>query len=134
MDRKHLAVADSDRSATMLAMVFRIHRMKDSPRESFRWSPHTSGSAVVKPKDYEQLGEVEAPTVYAAWVNLRGTKRPLQTGDILEDTDNRLFIVKYIGFEPAQWWVPEPKPVSAPLPETAGGESPVGPEVSSPTH
>ena len=28
--------------------------MKDAPRQQFRWAPHVSGSASVKPKDYEQ--------------------------------------------------------------------------------
>lgn len=98
-------------------MLFRIHRMKEAARDSFRWAAHTSGSAVVKPKDYEPAGEVEGPSTYAVWTALRQTERPLETGDILEDEAGVLRIAKYIGFETAQWWVPEPKPVVPPAAE-----------------
>ena len=33
----------------------------------------------------------------------------LQVGDLLEGEDGRLRICKYVGFEPAQWVLPEPK-------------------------
>jgi hypothetical protein len=90
--------------------------MKESPREHFRWAAHTGGLAIVKPKDYELGGEAEAPTPYALWKRLaeeNGGRDALLPGDLLEvpDTENNgaLFIAKYIGFEPAQWFVPEPK-------------------------
>jgi hypothetical protein len=92
-------------------MLFRIHRMKETARDSFRWAAHTSGCAVVKPKDYEPAGEIEAASAYAAWTTLRNAERPLETGDVLEDDAGVLRIAKYIGFETAQWWVPEPRPV-----------------------
>ena len=107
-------------------MLFRIHCIKGAARENFRWAAHTSGVATVKPKDYEPAGEVDAPTTYAAWAYLREKNRPLNTGDILENEAGELQIVKYIGFEKAQWWVPEPKAQSkagdtrtaAPTPDT----------------
>jgi hypothetical protein len=93
---------------------YRIHRIKDTPRESFRWAAHTGGLAVVKPKDYEPDGMVEAATAYAAWRALGSEARPLRPGDLLEivtpdDSPGILQIAKYIGFEPARWYVPEPK-------------------------
>jgi hypothetical protein len=91
-------------------MLFRIHRMKETARDSFRWAAHTSGCAVVKLKDYEPAGEIEAVGAYAAWTSLRTAERPLETGDVLEDEAGVLRIAKYIGFETAQWWVPEPRP------------------------
>jgi hypothetical protein len=108
-----------------MGMLFRIHRMKESARENFRWAAHTSGCAVVKPKDYEPAGEIESSSAYAAWTALRQTDRPLETGDILEDEAGVLRIAKYIGFETAQWWVPEPRsatPVALdqPAPEMGG--------------
>src|SRR5437588_4336354 len=92
--------------------VYRIHRMKDLPRQQFRWAPHTSGVTVAKPKDYEQRHDdvyptVEAASPYAAWVALRGSDTPLDIGDILE-TEGELRILKYVGFEEARWYVPEP--------------------------
>src|SRR5579875_2372363 len=93
--------------------LYRIHRIKAGPRESFRWAAHTGGLAVVKAKDYEASGEqVEAATPYAAWKILAGEKRALCAGDILENFTQEtgggeLQIFKYIGFEAAKWYVPE---------------------------
>ena len=106
---------------------YRIHRMKDTPRESFRWAAHTSGLAVVKQKDYEPGEEVEADTPYAAWKRLQSENRDLRPGDMLETCRHAapgelapgpLLILKYIGFEPADWYIPPAKldgnPSSAP--------------------
>ena len=54
--------------------------MKDSPRQQFRWAPHVSGCASLKPKDYEQRGEVEALHEYDAWRRLRESGEPLGSG------------------------------------------------------
>jgi hypothetical protein len=89
--------------------LFRIHRMKDVPRQQFRWAPHVSGAAAVKPKDFERCGEVEALNEYDAWRLLREAAEPLTVGDLLEHADGRLSVCKYVGFEPAQWVLPEPK-------------------------
>ena len=94
--------------------------MKENPRQQFRWSPHVSGAANVKPKDYEPSGEVEAENEYAAWSLSRHWEKPLLVGDILESPVGQLRICKYVGFEPAQWVLPEPKPPSEPMMETAG--------------
>jgi hypothetical protein len=94
--------------------LFRIYRMKDSPRQQFRWAPHVSGCASIKPKDYEPRGEVAALHEYDAWKALRDSGDALLVGDLLEGEDGRLRICKYVGFEPAQWVLPEPKaPVEA---------------------
>jgi hypothetical protein len=107
---------------------FRIHRMKDNPRQHFRWAPHVSGAANVKPKDYELSGEVQADNEYAAWALLRSSERPLGVGDLLELPSGQLRICKYVGFEEARWIVPETAapagtteilpPVPAEMPQT----------------
>ncbi len=91
---------------------FRIHRMKEQTRENFRWAAHVSAQAIVKPKDYEPSGEVEALHEYEAWSNLRGSERALQLGDLLETETGELRICKYVGFEPAKWFVPDPPPAA----------------------
>ncbi len=102
--------------------VFRIHRMKDAPRQQFRWAPHVSGAANVKPKDYEAAGEVEAENEYAAWALLRESEAPLLVGDLLEPTAldapaGQLRICKYVGFEAAEWLIMEKAvPSGAPSP------------------
>jgi hypothetical protein len=90
-------------------MLFRIHRMNESAREAFRSAVHASGQAIAKPKDYEVAGEISARNAYAAWSELRTSAHPLETGDILEDEQGQLRIAKYVGFEPAEWWTPEPQ-------------------------
>jgi hypothetical protein len=89
--------------------LFRMHRIKQSPGEAFRWAAHTGGLHIVKERDYDRGEDVEAPSIYAAWKALAGSERPLAAGDLLEDESGKLHILKYIGFELAQWFVPEPK-------------------------
>jgi hypothetical protein len=90
-------------------LLFRVFRMKDSPRQQFRWAPHVSGAASARPKDFEPSGEVEALHEYDAWRILRDSGSPLLVGDLLETESGQLTICKYVGFEPAQWVLPEPK-------------------------
>jgi hypothetical protein len=40
---------------------------------------------------------------------MREAGTPLSVGDLLEFGDGQLRICKYVGFEPAQWILPEPK-------------------------
>jgi hypothetical protein len=91
-------------------MVYRIFRLKDSVRQQFRWAPHTIGVTTVKPKDYEQIHAVEASGPYAVWMQLKDSESALQVGDILQSDSGELRIYKYVGFEEAQWQVPEVKP------------------------
>jgi hypothetical protein len=90
--------------------VYRIHRLKDSVRQQFRWAPHAAGVTAVKPKDYEGAATVEAQNCYAAWTALKGTEGALLPGDLLESETGELRIYKYIGFEEAQWQLPEVRP------------------------
>ncbi len=104
--------------------LFRIHRIKPVPGQAFRWAPHTGGLAIVKERDYERGDDVESPSIYAAWKSLAAGASPLTAGDMIEDETGKLHILKYIGFEPAQWFVPESKAVPeipAPSLEAASG-------------
>jgi hypothetical protein len=89
--------------------VYRVHRMKDHVRQSFRYAPHTSGVMMIKPRDFEDAGEIEAANVYDAWMNLRGTERALDIGDVVETAEGALCVCKYVGFEEARWVIPEVK-------------------------
>jgi len=97
--------------------------MKDAARQQFRLAPHVSGAVAVKPKDFEQLGQVEGQNEYDAWSLSRAASDPLEVGDLLESEDGRLRICKFVGFEPAEWVLPEPKHTAelepAPQPSTA---------------
>jgi hypothetical protein len=87
---------------------YQIHRLKDAPRQQFRWAPHTPGVTVVKLKDYEPASVVEAASPYALWLALRESEDALAVGDLVEQQGGELRILKYIGFEEARWYVPEP--------------------------
>jgi len=94
--------------------VYRVYRMKEAPRQHFRLAPHLSGAVSVKPKDFEQLGQVEGKNEYDAWRAARESGEPLEVGDLLESDDGHLRICKYVGFEPAEWALPESKPPAEP--------------------
>lgn len=98
--------------------TYRIHRLKEHLRNQVRYAPHVSGTATVKPRDYHAVATdgalVEAETIYAAFFALRDTPAPLEVGDLLESSaDGSLRIFKFVGFEEAQWTLPEQKPVAA---------------------
>lgn len=93
--------------------AFKIHRLREHLRAPFRSAPHVSGAAVVKPRDYVQIGEIEAASPYAAFLASRASEAPLQVGDLLETEDGALRICKFVGFEEARWFVPETAPIMA---------------------
>ena len=97
--------------------AYQLHRLKEAQQQQFRWAPHTSGVSIVKPKDYDSGETVDAESPYAAWEQLRRGTVPLRLGDVLEGPNSELRIFKYIGFEEARWWVPEPAP--GPVPQAA---------------
>jgi hypothetical protein len=106
---------------------YRIHRLKDHLRQQFRFAPHVSGTAHVKPRDYEpgepDRGEViDASSPYAAYFERKESDAPLSPGDLLESDKGTLCIYKFVGFEEAQWVLPEVKPDGMPdgKHETAG--------------
>jgi hypothetical protein len=106
---------------------YRIHRLKDHLRQNFRFAPHVSGAASLKPRDYltylgpsshpdmELQETVEAESPYSAYFSLRGSEKPLEVGDVLESLDTtELRVFKFVGFEEARWVLPEPKPEHIP--------------------
>lgn len=83
--------------------------MKENPRQQFRWAPHTVGATQIKPKDFESGESVEAAGFYDVWNQLKDGEQQLQVGDVLESEAGELRIYKYVGFEQAQWVIPEVK-------------------------
>ena len=103
--------------------AYQIYRLKEIPRQQFRWAPHTPGVTVVKLKDYEAGPAIQAASPYALWLDLRGSGQAIAVGDlievvgdVIEQQRGQLRIFKYIGFEEAQWYVPEPAPSAMPEP------------------
>lgn len=102
-----------------------VHRLRNHLRDHFRFAPHVSGAANIKPRDYEPAGSVEASSPYAAFFSLKESEMALQPGDVLESADDgTLRIYKYVGFEEARWILPDVKPESGV--ESACETEPVG--------
>ena len=113
---------------------YRIHRLKDHLRHQFRFAPHVSGCAQVKPRDYEPGGSVEASSPYRAFFAMRDAGTPLDVGDLLEDEDTSLRIFKFVGFEEAQWVIPEASRPKSPASESQPPEPGAGAEASAVAH
>lgn len=104
--------------------LYRIFRMKENDRQRFRWQPHTSGTSLAKPREYEENGSIEAPTAYAAWAQLKETNEQLEAGDILAGPNDEMRILKYVGFEEAKWLIPEVKSGLEDVPPAMGAPAP----------
>ncbi len=99
---------------------YRIHYLRDSQRQHFRQAPPHPGPLKLKRRDYQEGGEIEASSPYTAWKQLqqdRGARPPITVGDALETEAGALLLCRYVGFEEAEWFVPETVS-AAPLPES----------------
>ena len=98
---------------------YRVFRLKENLRAHFRQLPHLSGTAQLKVRDYVEGVEVTAGNRYAAWMELRGTNDPMLVGDVLVEDGAGIYIMKFVGLEPAEWVLPEVKLVEALAPVEA---------------
>ena len=92
---------------------YKVFRLKENLRAHFRQLPHLSGTAPLKLRDYVEGVEVTAGNRYAAWMELKNTNDPLQVGDAMVEDGANVFVVKFVGLEPAEWIVTELKPIEA---------------------
>ena len=97
--------------------MYRVYRMKDAPRQQFRWAPHVAGAASVRAQGLRAGRRSQADSEYDAWSRLRASGRPLDVGDLLESESGSLRICKYVGFESASLDRPEAKSAPQVLPE-----------------
>jgi hypothetical protein len=96
--------------------VYRVLYLKEQAAvDRFRSQPPPEGAATIKPKDYEQVGELEAPNEYAAWQALQGDAaaergwRSMGVGDVLEVEGAKPRVCRFVGFDDASWRVFEPR-------------------------
>jgi hypothetical protein len=104
---------------------YRIYYLKESQRQHFRNAPPAPGPLKIKLKDYQEGGEIEAASPYAAWKQIQGTEdRPLiGVGDVLETDTGALYVCRWAGFEEAQWRLPE-EPAAMTAPAGPGDTAP----------
>ena len=75
----------------------------------------TEGPVSLKPKDYTQVAEIEAPNEYAVWKMLQGDGaaerqlRPMVVGDALQVEGGKPRVCRFAGFDDAVWFIFEPK-------------------------
>jgi len=115
--------------------TYKVLYLKDQALiEKFQSHIPTEGPASLKPKDYTQVAEIEAPNEYAVWKMLQGDGaterdlRPMVVGDALEVEPGKPRVCRFAGFDDAVWFTFEPKKMgeaSATEP-SASGESPAG--------
>jgi hypothetical protein len=111
--------------------VYRVLYLKEQAAvDRFRSQPPPEGAATIKPKDYEQVGEIEATNEYAAWQTLQGEGasergwRAMGVGDVLEVEGAKPRVCRFVGFDDATWWTFEPRKKTATEEAPAEGEAP----------
>jgi len=116
-------------NGSSLMPTYKVLYLKDqSLIDKFQSHIPTEGPASLKPKDYAQVAEIEAPNEYAVWKTLQGDGaterqlRPMVVGDALEVEAGKPRVCRFAGFDDAVWFTFEPKktedvpPVDAPNP------------------
>jgi hypothetical protein len=92
-----------------------LYLKDDSLIEKFRSQIPHEGPASLRPANYQQVAEVEAPNEYAVWQMLRGegarerNLRPMVVGDALELETGKPRVCRFSGFDDAVWFTFEPK-------------------------
>ena len=89
---------------------YRIYYLRESQRQHFRQAPPAPGPLKLKLKDYQPGGEIESASPYTAWKQSQetpGELPPIGVGDALESDTGALLLCRYVGFEEAEWFVPE---------------------------
>jgi hypothetical protein len=96
--------------------TYRVLYLRDqSLIEKFQSHVPTEGPASLKPKDYVQVAEIEAPNEYAVWKMLQGEGaaarrlRAMVVGDALEAEPGKPRVCRFAGFDDAVWFTFEPK-------------------------
>lgn len=110
--------------------TYKVLYLKDqSLIERFQSHIPAEGPASLKPKDYVQVAEIEAPNEYAVWKMLQGDGatarelRPMVVGDALEVEPGKPRVCRFAGFDDAVWFTFEPKPKDA-VPATDAPNTP----------
>jgi hypothetical protein len=90
---------------------YRLYRLREALRPHFRQLPHLSGTVPLKQKDYAESVTITAASRYAAWLMLKNSDEPILVGDALLEDETMLYVTKFVGMEPAEWMVPDPKQI-----------------------
>ena len=109
---------------------YRIFYLNDSHITARRESAPKPKGTLLKPRHYEEQGEMEAESPYDVWERLQGEEaeqrgiRKLGVGDAIETESREVLICNFWGFDKAKWRSTETNPEP--------GADPVQPSDASP--
>ena len=94
--------------------LYRIFYLRESEIARFRdAAPKEERPCRLKPRRYEESGEIEAESPYEAWQRLQGEEaerrglRPMGVGDALQIGPETLVVCNFWGFDQAEWQLTE---------------------------
>jgi hypothetical protein len=93
---------------------YRVFYLKDRQIPAYRESTPRPQPYHLRPSDYEEGPEIEAPSPYAVWKKLEETEeespnaRKMVVGDVLQIDPSSILIMNFWGFDEAKWQESEP--------------------------
>jgi hypothetical protein len=107
---------------------YRILYLKDSEIDRFRQAAPKEQPYQLWLRHYEEAGQIEAPSAYAAWRELqeggaeeRGIRK-MGVGDVLDSPGQGPLLCNFWGFEEAQWRQPADSAAADSVPPVRVGE------------
>jgi hypothetical protein len=103
---------------------YRVFYLKDRQIPAYRESTPRPQPYHLRPSDYEEGPEIEAPSPYAVWKTIEETEIPnarkMVVGDVLQLDPSSILVMNFWGFDEAKWQESDPagerpgeKPASA---------------------
>jgi hypothetical protein len=93
---------------------YRVFYLKDRQIPAYRESTPRPQPYHLRPSDYEEGPEIEAPSPYAVWKTLEETEeqipaaRKMVVGDVLQLDPSSILVMNFWGFDEAKWQESDP--------------------------
>jgi hypothetical protein len=92
---------------------YRVFYLKDRQIPAYREATPRPQPYHLRPSDYEEGPEIEAPSPYAVWKKLEETEeilnaRKMVVGDVLQLDPSSILVMNFWGFDEAKWQEPDP--------------------------
>jgi hypothetical protein len=93
---------------------YRVFYLKDRQIPAYRESTPRPQPYHLRPSDYEEGPEIEAPSPYAVWKKLEETEeeipnaRKMVVGDVLQIDPSSILVMNFWGFDEAKWQESDP--------------------------
>ena len=93
---------------------YRVFYLKDRQIPAYRESTPRPQPYHLRPSDYEEGPEIEAPSPYAVWKKLEEMEeeipnaRKMVVGDVLQIDPSAILVMNFWGFDEAKWQEADP--------------------------